>query len=328
MKTRGFGAAGSGPGPCVMAALFWLIGATCLAQEAFPVRPIDVVTHASPGGGTDATARAVVRGAREALGVNMSVLPRTGGGGIVAMTYVNNRPRDGHTVLAITPTHLFAIARGQGPLSIDDLVGVARAADDPIVVMVRGDSKIQTLPELIELGRQQSIKWGTTQIGGIDHVAGAILAQLAETQLSVVPFSGGGEIVTNLMGGNIDAAGLNLTEALAQIERGDFRALAVMAEERLEILSDVPTTVELGYDVVFSTVRGYLVLNGTPEDRIATLEQGFLESMQQPAFQNYLEGSGLDAGSVAGREVWDNQVRRLYNDARAAMITLGIIQEN
>ncbi len=328
MKTRGFCAAGSGSGTCVMAALFWLIGAACLAQEAFPVRPIDVVTHASPGGGTDATARAVVRGARDALDANMSVLPRTGGGGIVAMTYVNNRPRDGHTVLAITPTHLFAIARGQGPLSIDDLVGVARAADDPIVVMVRGDSNIQTLPELIELGRQQSIKWGTTQIGGVDHVAGAILAQLAETQLSVVPFSGGGEIVTKLMGGSIDAAGLNLTEALAQIERGDFRALAVMAEERLEILSDVPTTVELGYDVVFSTVRGYLVLNGTPEDRIATLEQGFLEGMQQPAFQTYLEGSGLDTGSVAGREVWDNQVRRLYNDARAAMIALGIIQED
>ena len=326
MRMRRFGAPGSASGSFVMATLFWLIGAACLAQEEFPTRPIDVVTHASPGGGTDATARAVVRGAREALDANMSVLPRTGGGGIVAMTYVNNRPRDGHNVLAITPTHLFAIARGQGPLSIDDLVGVARAADDPIVVMVRGDSDIQTLPELIELGRQQSIKWGTTQIGGVDHVAGAILAQLAETQLSVVPFSGGGEIVTNLMGGSIDAAGLNLTEALAQIERGDFRALAVMAEERLEILRDVPTTVELGYDVVFSTVRGYLVLNGTPEDHIAILEQGFLEGMQQPAFQAYLEGAGLDAGSVAGREVWDNQVRRLYNDARAAMIALGIIQ--
>ena len=328
MKTRRFGAAQGAAGACVTAAFLWLMGAACLAQEAFPVRPIDVVTHASPGGGTDATARAVVRGAREALDTNMSVLPRTGGGGVVAMTYVNNRPRDGHTVLAITPTHLFAIARGQGPLSIDDLVGVARATDDPIVVMVRNDSEIQTLPELIELGRRQPIKWGTTQIGGVDHVAGAILAQIAVTQLSVVPFSGGGEIVTNLMGGSIDAAGLNLTEALDQIERGDFRALAVMAEERLEILSDVPTTVELGYDVVFSTVRGYLVLNGTPEEHIEALEQGFLEGMQQPAFQTYLEGSGLDAGSVAGREVWDDQVRRLYNDARAAMIALGIIQED
>ena len=129
------------------------------------------------------------------------------------------------------------------------------------------------------------------------------------------------------MGGSIDAAGLNLTEALDQIERGDFRALAVMADERIAILSDVPTTVELGYDVVFSTVRGYLVLNGTPEDRIEILERGLLEGMQQPAYQTYLEGSGLDSGSVAGREVWDNQVRRLYSDARAAMIALGIIEQ-
>jgi len=328
MKIKRSGPPGSNIGTAAIISL-WLAGATCLAQDKFPVRPIDIVTHASPGGGTDATARAVVRGARVALDVNMAVLPRTGGGGVVAMTYVNNRPRDGHTVLAITPTHLFAIARGQGPLSIDDLVGVARATDDAIVVMVRGDSEVQTLAELIQLGREQPIKWGTTQIGGVDHIAGAILAQLAETQLSVVPFSGGGEIVTNLMGGSIDAAGLNLTEALGQIERGDFRALAVMADERLAILSDVPTTVELGYDVVFSTVRGYLVLNGTPENRIEILERGLLESMQQPAYHAYLEGSGLEASeSIAGRKEWDRQIRRLYNDARAAMIDLGIIEQN
>ena len=306
----------------------WSIGSAIVAQETFPLRPIDVVTHTSPGGGTDATARAVLRGTRQVLDTNMSVLPRTGGGGVVAMTYVNNRPRDGHTVLAITPTHLFAIARGQGPLSIDDLVGVARATDDPIVVMVRNDSQLQSLEDLIIEGRNQPIKWGTTQIGGVDHVAGAILAQKAETQLSVVPFAGGGEIVTNLMGGSVDAAGLNLTEALDQLTRGDFRALAVMSEERIPVISDVPTTVELGYDVVFSTVRGYLVLKGTPEDRIDILERGMLEGMQQPDFQSYLQGSGLDSSSIADREVWDDQVRRLYSDARDAMISLGIIQDD
>ena len=159
-------------------------------------------------------------------------------------------------------------------------------------------------------------------------MAGAILAQKAETQLSVVPFAGGGEIVTNLMGGSVDAAGLNLTEALDQLTRGDFRALAVMSEERIPVISDVPTTVELGYDVVFSTVRGYLVLKGTPEDRIDILERGMLEGMQQPDFQSYLQGSGLDSSSIADREVWDDQVRRLYSDARDAMISLGIIQDD
>jgi len=297
------------------------------AQEPFPARPIDIVTHASPGGGTDATARSVALGARRALGVDMAVVPRTGGGGIVAMNYVNQRPRDGYTVLSITPTHLFAIARGQGPLKIDDLVAVARATDDPIVVMVRNDSPVQTLEDLLELGRQRPIKWGTTQIGGVDHVAGAVLAQRAGTQLSVVPFSGGGEIVTNLMGGSVDAAGLNLTEALDQINRGDFRALAVMSEQRLASIPDVPTTVELGYNVVFSTVRGYLVLKGTPEDRIAILEKGILEGMRQQSYLDYLRGSGLDESSIAGREVWAAQVQRMYADARQAMIDLGIIKE-
>ena len=295
------------------------------AQSDFPERPIDIVTHASPGGGTDVTARAVARGMRAALDADLGVLPRTGGGGVVAMSYVNSRPRDGHTLLAITPTHLFAMARGQGPLSIDDMVGVARAADDPIVVMVRADSDVATLAELVELGRERPIKWGTTQVGGVDHIAGATLAERAGTRLSVVPFAGGGEIVTNLMGGSIDAAGLNLTEALDQIERGDFRALAVMSERRVRRIEDVPTTVELGYDVVFSTVRGYLVLRGTPEDRIDILERAMLEGMRQPAYRDYLEGSGLAPGSVAGREEWDSQVRRLYRDARRAMIALGII---
>ncbi|HEY5624774.1 MAG TPA: tripartite tricarboxylate transporter substrate binding protein [Gammaproteobacteria bacterium] len=302
-----------------------LVATAAAAQDDYPSRPIDVVTHASPGGGTDATARAMVVAARETLGVNMAVVPRTGGGGVVAMNYVNNRPRDGHTVLAITPTHLFAIARGQGPLEIDDLVAVARATDDPLVVMVRADSEVQTLTDLIALGRERPIKWGTTQIGGVDHVAGAILAKVAETQLSVVPFSGGGEIVTNLMGRSIDAAGLNLTEAIDQIRRGDFRALAVMAEQRLATLPDVPTTVELGFDVVYSTVRGYLVLAGTPEDRIARLEAGMLEAMRKDSYLTYLAGAGLDPSGIAGREVWSAQVRRLYRDARDAMIELGII---
>ncbi len=302
-----------------------LVGAVH-AQESFPSGPIDIITHASPGGGTDTTARTLLIGAREALGTDIAVIPRTGGGGIVAMSYVANRPRDGHTVLAITPTHLFAIARGQGPLTIDDLVPVARATDDPLVITVRSDSGIDDIEDLIALGRERPIKWGSTQVGSIDHVAGAVFAQVAGTELAVVPFAGGGEIVTNLMGGSIDAAALNLTEALQQIERGEFSALAVMAGERIEALPDTPTTVELGYDATFSTVRGYVVLRGTDEASIEILEQGLLAAMDHPSYLAYLDGAGLSRSAVAGREAWGEQLEQLYGDARQAMIDLGIIQ--
>ena len=104
------------------AAIGALLAFAAVGQE-FPARPIDIVTHASPGGGTDATARSMVLGTKLALDVDMAVVPRTGGGGVVALNYVNSRPRDGHTVLAITPTHLFAIARGQGrPAAVDQVL--------------------------------------------------------------------------------------------------------------------------------------------------------------------------------------------------------------
>jgi len=299
---------------------------TAAGQEKFPSRPIDIITHASPGGGTDSTARSMMIGARLAFGVDMAVIPRVGGGGIVSLASLASQPRDGYTILGITPTHLFAIARGQGPVRIEDVVGVARAADDPIVVMVRATSDVRTLADLVALGQRRSIKWGTTQIGGVDHVAGATLARIARAKLSVVPFGGGGEIVTNLMGGNIDAAGLNLTEGLDQLQRGAFRALAVMADRRMDAIKDVPTTAELGYDVTFSTVRGYVVLKGTPEDRIAVLERGLIEAMRHPTYQTFLKGAGLDARSVAGRDVWNRQIARLYRDARQAMIDLGMIK--
>ncbi len=203
---------------------------------------------------------------------------------------------------------------------------MARATDDPLVITVLSDSGIDDIEDLIALGLDRPIKWGSTQVGSIDHVAGAVFAQVAGTELSVVPFAGGGEIVTNLMGGSIDAAALNLTEALQQIERGEFRALAVMAGERIEVLPDTPTTLELGYDATFSTVRGYVVLSGTAEDRVEILERGLLAGMNHPSYLAYLDGAGLSRSAVAGREAWGAQLEQLYDDAHQAMIDLGIIQ--
>lgn len=229
--------------------------------------------------------------------------------------------------MAITPTHLFALARGQSAITIDDLIGIARATEDPLVVTTGGVNEIHTLADLIALGHRRSIKWGTGLVGGIDHVAGLALAGAAATQLSAVPFNGGGEVAANLIGGNIDAAALNLSEALDEIERGALRGLAVMSRERLELIPDVPTTVELGYEAVFATVRGYVVLRGTPEDRIERLEQGLLAGMRAPVYEAYLSGVGLSSDGIAGREIWDAQIRVLYGQARDAMLKLGMLAQ-
>ncbi len=229
---NGIGLVGKSGRVAGMAALLLaaLTGAEAFAQD-FPSRPIEVVIHTSAGGGTDTTARMMAAGMQAALGSNVSVIQKTGGGGLIAINYVGSRPRDGHAILAITPTHLFALARGNSRVKIEDVIGIARAADDPLIVVVNAKSDMQTLEDLIARGKRTPVKWGTTQIGGIDHIAAAVFGKRAGTGIAVVPFDGGGEIVTNLMGQNIEAAGLNLTEGLAHIRRGNFRALAVMSDQ-------------------------------------------------------------------------------------------------
>lgn len=301
------------------------VSASTLAAD-FPSEPIEIAVHTSPGGGTDTTARMVALTTQEQLDSNVFVQNRKGGGGSVAMSYLSEQSADGYTVMAVTPTHLFTMMRGNAPLSIDDIQGVARATDDPIIVMVRGDSDYQTLDQLIEAGQQGTIKWGGTQVGGVDHIAAMSFADAADMTVSYVPFDSGAEFAAALSRGDIDAAGLNISETRDQIDAGEFRPLAVMADERMGALPDVPTLAENGMDVSFSTVRGYVVLKDTPSDRLKILEEAMLDGMASDRYQEYLQGIGLDESSIAGAETWDQQLHRMYEAGEKTMTELGLMQ--
>ena len=306
------------------AAVTLIMGATAFAED-FPSQPIEVVTHASAGGGTDTTARTMLIRARRTLDTDAFVNIQRGGGGAVAMNYVAERPADGHTVMAITPTHLITMARGRAPIGIDDIRGVVRSTDDPIIVVVNVNTGLTSIEELVAASQDSRITWGGTQAGGIDHIAAITFSTRSGADVAYVPFDGGGEIITNLMGGNIQAAGLNFGEAVDGIESGDFLPLAVMSTQRLSILPDTPTLAELGIEGVnFSTVRGIVVMADTPDDRVAALEEGLLSAMAHGTYQNYLVGIGLDASSVAGSEVWDGQIREMYDSIFATLGELGL----
>ena len=306
------------------AAVTLIMGATAFAED-FPSQPIEVVTHASAGGGTDTTARTMLIRARRTLDTDAFVNIQRGGGGAVAMNYVAERPADGHTVMAITPTHLITMARGRAPIGIDDIRGVVRSTDDPIIVVVNVNTGLTSIEELVAASQDSRITWGGTQAGGIDHIAAITFSNRSGADVAYVPFDGGGEIITNLMGGNIQAAGLNFGGAVDGIESGDFLPLAVMSTQRLSILPDTPTLAELGIEGVnFSTVRGIVVMADTPDDRVAALEEGLLSAMAHGTYQNYLVGIGLDASSVAGSEVWDGQIREMYDSIFATLGELGL----
>jgi putative tricarboxylic transport membrane protein len=309
-----------------VAAVALSVGYTVSADE-FPSKTIEIVIHSKYGGGTDTTARMMMIRSRRVLGVDMVVTAQRGGSGAKAHQYALGKPRDGYTVLALTQSHLYTIARGKSPLTIDDVVGVARAMDDPTLITVAASSEYQTLDDLVTASKGKALNWGVAQIGGTEHIGLATFAKEAGMKFKAVPFGSGAQMVQALMSGAIDATLPNVSEGGSQVKDGTFRALAVMSEKRLGDFPDVPTTFEKGYKVKTSTTRGYWVLKGTPEDRIEILSKGLVKAMKHEVFANYLKSAGLTvADSVAGHEVWNAQIKAEYKIAVEALKELGLIK--
>lgn len=305
-----------------------LAPAALVAADKFPSKTIQVVIHSKYGGGTDTTARMMMIRSRRNLKTDMQVVSKRGGSGAKAHAYANSRPKDGYTLLALTQTHLYTIARGKSPLSIDDVIGVARAMDDPTFITVSGKGKYKTLADLITASKQKPLNWGVAQIGGTEHIGLATFAKAAGIKFKVVPFGSGAQMVQALLSGAIDATLPNVSEAGEQVRDGSFRALAVMSEKRLKDFPNVPTTFENGIKVKTSTTRGYWVLKGTPMDRVEKLSKSLVKAMKHKVFANYLKSAGLSVEeSVAGHEEWTKQIREEYATARTALKELGLLKK-
>jgi tripartite-type tricarboxylate transporter receptor subunit TctC len=261
---------------------------------------------------------------RRELDVDMQVMSKSGGSGAKAHQFVQSQPKDGYTMLALTQSHLYTIARGKSVLTIDDLVGVARAMDDPTFITVNAKSGYNTIEDLIAASKEKPLSWGVSVLGSTEHIGLAQLAEAAGFDYKAVPFESGGQMVNALMSGAIDATLPNVSEARQQIMDGALRALVVMAPKRLSGFPDIPTTYEKGFEVDCSTTRGYAVLKGTPMDRVKILSDGLVKGMSSEVFANYLASAGLTVEeSVAGHEVWDAQIKKEYAKAVEAVEKLG-----
>jgi len=286
-----------------------------------------VVTHAGVGGGTDITARMMMVAAPGVFRQELVVVNRTAGSGAQALQYLASRPADGHTIALVTQTHLLTQLRNPNLPQFDDLIPLARATADPQLVLVRQQSPLRTPQDLVAAGKERSLRFGGTHVGGVDHVTVFAFGRAAGLQRpTLVPFRGGGDIVINLVGGNIDTAVVNPGEAEAQLRGGELRALMTLADQRLSTMPDLPTAKELGIDVSGYTLRGFCCFKGTPADRVAALEQGLIRAMSSPMYRSYLDNTGQAPDSVAGRDVWGPQLAAFHREGREALTALGLIR--
>lgn len=255
------------------------LAAPAFAQD-YPSRAIEYIIPFDPGGESDITARLQQPLMEEALGVGVNVRHQPGGGGAVAWSeFQNNAEPDGHEIIGINIPHIVAqpIQRADAGYATEDFDIITWFHLTPHVMVVHADSPFETLDDLLDFAREnpQSLTVGGSGTFTGNHLETLRLQELAEVQMTYIPFTGTGPLPAAVLGGHVGAVMSNATLGV-QLD-GDVRVLAVAAEERLEIMPDTPTFQELGYDIVGGTYRGVAAPKGTPADRMEILADLFTE---------------------------------------------------
>src|SRR5947208_7869884 len=257
------------------------------ASAAYPERPISVVVPFAPGGPTDIIARILSIAFSQSLGQQVVVDNRGGAAGNIGMGQAARSAPDGYTLL-LTSTAIAvnpALFKNLPYDPIKDFAPISELVNAPNVLVVRPDSGIATIADLVARVKQNPNKfsYGSPGAGTKSHLTGEQLKLRAGIDMVHVPFRGAGPAAQAVLAGQIQVASVALAAAEGLVKSGDLRALAVTGERRWFSLPDVPTMIESGYPGFISdTFNALFAPAGTPPEIIAILVQASRAAMHRP----------------------------------------------
>ena len=262
-----------------------------------PDRPIEFLVQASAGGGSDLFARTManILSKDGIITVPINVVNKPGGSGAVAYTYLSKKRGDPHIIATATSSYLTTPIQGHSPVSYKDFVNVAVLCVEDYLGVVRTESPYKTLKELVEAAKKKpnGIRIGGSSVGSSDNIIENRLEKAAGIQLNYIVFNSGGEANAALLGGSVDLAGPNPSEATQLIKAGRLRALAMFSPERLTNWPDVPTAREQGYDVTLEQHRGVIAAGGITDQQSLYWQNVMLKLFQSDGFRKYISENGL-----------------------------------
>jgi tripartite-type tricarboxylate transporter receptor subunit TctC len=275
--------------------LLLLPGCGSHEEQPFPSRPITIICPPAAGGLSDSLTRAIAAAVQPKIGVPVVVENKPGGANAVGMTYGANAQPDGYTVtylvaeLAILP-HLHL-----SPIHIGQFEPLARTNYNPAAVTVQSGAKWKTLKDFIQEARSKpgSIAAGNSGTGSVWHIAAVALQEATGIKLKHVPFGGAAPAVQALLGGHVDVVCVSLSEVQSQVEAGNLRVLALMADEREPLFPDIPTAQELGYSLQVGAWGGLAVPLKTPPEIQTRLLNAFREAFRAPEFVKRMNERGV-----------------------------------
>ncbi|MGZ8210307.1 MAG: tripartite tricarboxylate transporter substrate binding protein [Burkholderiales bacterium] len=287
----------------VLAALAAAVASASLAahaaEGAYPTKPIRMLVGFAPGGGTDTTARALTPKLIERLGQQIVVDNRPGAAGNIATEITTKALPDGYTILMGTIAALAINPTLYGNLPFDpqkDLLPVTRAVDSTNILVVHPTVPAKSVKELIALAKTKSLNGGSSGVGGAGHLALELFNVMAGTKITHVPYKGGGPAMTDLLGGQINLIFATAASAIAHVQSGKIRGLAVTTANRSKLVPDLPTVSEAGLKgFEANNWYGVVVPAKTPRPIIDRLNREFTAVLNMPDIREVLFKQGLDA---------------------------------
>jgi tripartite-type tricarboxylate transporter receptor subunit TctC len=304
-------------GSLVLCALLAVVLVGPSGAQNFPNKPINYIIPFNPGGESDITARLQQSFLEKALGVTVNVTHKPGGGGAVAWSEFQRTARpDGYTIIGVNIPHIIAqpIERRDAGYTTEGWELLIWFHFTPNALIVQKESNIKTLEDFIALAKSKPKAVTVAGSGSYsaNHLELLRLNKLAGIDTTYVPHTGTGPIVPALMGGHVTST---MNYSMVGVQYQDrMRTLAVATDERLDVLPDVPTFKELGYDIVGGAYRGVAVPKGTPPEVIKILTDAFIKTTEQIADKQ--REMGFEVTTVTGKEAHElvGRMKAAYGD--------------
>jgi tripartite-type tricarboxylate transporter receptor subunit TctC len=283
----------------ILAALVALVltAVPSLAQN-YPSKSVRVVVGFAAGGPTDVVARIVALKLSDTLGHQFYVENIGGAGGNTASGQVARAPADGYTVMVVSTGFVVNPSLyARVPYDpIKDFAPVTLVAASPNVVVVNPSVPAKTIPELVQLIRDNPGKYSFAGpgVGSTPHLSGELFRLHFNLDLVHVPFTGAGPAIQATLGGHTPIAFTAMPPAIAAVKDGKLRALGVAAEKRVAALPDLPTFAEQGVkDQEADTLTGIVVPAGTPKEIVDLLQREVAKIVAQPDVKEKLAALGF-----------------------------------
>jgi tripartite-type tricarboxylate transporter receptor subunit TctC len=276
------------------------LSSTVAAAQDYPNRPITWVVTGMAGSVTDIGSRTYAKVLAEKLGQQFVIDNKPGAGGIIGTEAVARAKPDGYTLLNGTSGPFGSYPSLYKKLSFDplkDFIPVHGLSESPMIMVVTPNSPFKSVKELVDYAKKnpEKVNYSTTGMGSGSHLFMEMLQQAAGMKVTVVPYKGSAQQITDLMGGQIELVLDYSVVVTPLIKDGKLIPIGVTGRKRLKHLPDVPTVEEQGYpDVWLTAWSSAIAPAGTPPDVVDKLANAFEEMLKEPSIQKYADDNGAN----------------------------------